>query len=152
MVTSETTPVPHVSPPAVQPDLFDNTDKVSAPHRYRLVKELLGSTSEVPGGAGNPPPSEGGGDDQELHLVTGEEPASFAEAKHEDCWRRAMLDELQSIDDNNNWTLTMLPAGHQAIGLKWVFKLKKDEEGNVVKHKARLVAKGYVQRAGVDFE
>ncbi|XP_039120655.1 uncharacterized protein LOC120257111 [Dioscorea cayenensis subsp. rotundata] len=30
--------------------------------------------------------------------------------------------------------------------------VKKDSEGNVVKHKARLVAKGYVQRQGVDFE
>lgn len=45
-----------------------------------------------------------------------------------------------------------LPAGHRPIGLKWVFKLKKDAEGNVVKHKARLVAKGYVQKQGVDFE
>jgi hypothetical protein len=63
-----------------------------------------------------------------------------------------MLDELQSIDNNNTWTLTTLPAGHRSIGLKWVYKLKKDENGNVVKHKARLVAKGYVQRAGVDFE
>jgi hypothetical protein len=45
-----------------------------------------------------------------------------------------------------------LPAGHRAIGLKWVFKVKKDPEGNIVKHKARLVAKGYAQREGVDFE
>jgi hypothetical protein len=36
--------------------------------------------------------------------------------------------------------------------LKWVFKLKHDEQGRVLKHKARLVAKGYVQRQGVDFE
>lgn len=42
--------------------------------------------------------------------------------------------------------------GQKAIGLKWVFKLKKDLEGNVVKHKARLVAKGYAQVQGVDFE
>ena len=34
----------------------------------------------------------------------------------------------------------------------WVFKLKKDPNGEVVKHKARLVAKGYVQRQGIDFE
>ena len=33
-----------------------------------------------------------------------------------------------------------------------MYKLKKDEGGNIVKHKARLVAKGYVQRSGVDFE
>ena len=36
-----------------------------------------------------------------------------------------------------------LPHGQHAIGLKRVFKVKKDPAGNVVKHKARLVAKGY---------
>jgi hypothetical protein len=30
--------------------------------------------------------------------------------------------------------------------------VKRDPEGNIVKHKARLVAKGYAQRQGVDFE
>jgi hypothetical protein len=37
------------------------------------------------------------------------------------------------------------------IGLKWVFKQKKDDSGAVIKNKAHLVAKGYVQQAGVDF-
>ena len=46
----------------------------------------------------------------------------------------------------------MLPPKHKAIGLKWVFKIKKDPDGNIVKYKARLVAKGYAQRFGVDFE
>jgi len=45
-----------------------------------------------------------------------------------------------------------LPKDHKAIGLKWVFKVKRDPAGNIVKHKARLVAKGYVQRQGVDYE
>jgi hypothetical protein len=45
-----------------------------------------------------------------------------------------------------------LPHGHQPIGLKWVFKLKKNEAGAVIKHKARLVAKGYVQQPGIDFD
>ena len=45
-----------------------------------------------------------------------------------------------------------LPKGHKAIDLKWVFKLKKDQHGEVTRHKARLVAKGYVQRYGVDYE
>ena len=45
-----------------------------------------------------------------------------------------------------------MSPGHRAIGLKWVFKLKRNEEGEVVKHKARLVAKSYVQKQGVDFE
>jgi hypothetical protein len=42
--------------------------------------------------------------------------------------------------------------GTKAIGLKWVFKAKKDAAGIITKYKARLVAKGYVQRQGVDFD
>jgi hypothetical protein len=48
--------------------------------------------------------------------------------------------------------LSLLPAGHRAIGLKWVFKVKRDPAGNIVKHKARFVAKGYAQRQGIDFD
>lgn len=43
------------------------------------------------------------------------------------------------------------PEGHKPIGLKWVYKVKKDSSGAVVKRKARLVATGYVQCQGVDF-
>ena len=63
-----------------------------------------------------------------------------------------MRDELASIEANKTCTLTDLPAGHKPIGLKWVFKLKRDADGNVMKHKARLVAKGYVQKPGIDFD
>jgi hypothetical protein len=63
-----------------------------------------------------------------------------------------MAEVINSIEDNNTWDLVNLPAGHKPIGLKWVYKLKKNAIGVVVKHKARLVAKGYVQREGVDFE
>jgi len=40
------------------------------------------------------------------------------------------------------------PAGHRPITLKWVFKLKEDEKGAVIKHKAR----GFVQQEGIDYE
>jgi hypothetical protein len=62
----------------------------------------------------------------------------------------AMLEELASVEENGTWTLTDLPHGHSSIGLKWVFKTKRDAGGAIVRHKARLVAKGYVQREGVD--
>jgi hypothetical protein len=39
-----------------------------------------------------------------------------------------------------------------AITLKWVFKLKRDEAGAIIKHKAHLVARGFVQREGIDFD
>ncbi|KAF0933208.1 hypothetical protein E2562_016153 [Oryza meyeriana var. granulata] len=48
--------------------------------------------------------------------------------------------------------LVPLLPGHRPIGLKWVYKVKKNAAGEVIKHKARLVAKGYVQQPGMDFD
>jgi hypothetical protein len=56
-----------------------------------------------------------------------------------------MKEEMASIEQNNTWKLVNVPKGHKPIGLKWVFKIKRDDEGAIIKHKARLVAKGYVQ-------
>ena len=63
-----------------------------------------------------------------------------------------MQSEMQAIEENRTWDVSDLPAKQKAIGLKWVFKVKKDPDGNVVKYKARLVAKGYAQHQGVDFD
>ncbi|GJV85397.1 retrovirus-related pol polyprotein from transposon TNT 1-94 [Tanacetum coccineum] len=38
------------------------------------------------------------------------------------------------------------------IALKWIYKVKLDEYGDVLKNKARLVANGYRQEEGIDFE
>ncbi|GJT16251.1 retrovirus-related pol polyprotein from transposon TNT 1-94 [Tanacetum coccineum] len=38
------------------------------------------------------------------------------------------------------------------IVFKWIYKVKLDEYGDVLKNKARLVAKGYRQEEGIDFE
>ncbi|GJX91942.1 ribonuclease H-like domain, reverse transcriptase, RNA-dependent DNA polymerase [Tanacetum coccineum] len=88
---------------------------------------------------------------QEL-LLAKDEPKNYKEASSEQKWIEAMKVELDSINKNNTWELTTLPKGHKAIGLKWVFKTKKDANGNIIKHKAILVAKGYIQDHGIDFE
>ncbi|GKA87206.1 ribonuclease H-like domain, reverse transcriptase, RNA-dependent DNA polymerase [Tanacetum coccineum] len=67
-------------------------------------------------------------------------------------WIEAMEIELDSVNKNNTWTLTTLPTNHKAIGLKWVFKTKRDAKGEIIKYKARLVAKGCVQEQGIDFD
>ena len=84
-------------------------------------------------------------------LYAAEEPRSVEEALLEQCWKDAMMIEMNSIQSNRTWELSVLPAGHKAIGLKWVFKVKKDPNGNIIKHKARLVAKGYAQIQGIDY-
>ncbi|KAE8723501.1 hypothetical protein F3Y22_tig00012370pilonHSYRG00100 [Hibiscus syriacus] len=87
-----------------------------------------------------------------LCLLGEEEPSNFEEAKADPMWRRAMEEEISSIRKNETWKLVPLPDSHKPIGLKWVYKLKNDTQGRIVKHKARLVAKGYVQRQGIDFD
>jgi hypothetical protein len=63
-----------------------------------------------------------------------------------------MQSEMDAVEKNRIWELTDLPRGHNAITLKWVLKLKRDEVGASIKHKDRLVARGFVQREGVDFD
>jgi hypothetical protein len=89
---------------------------------------------------------------EQLHAISVEESTSYTEVEQQECWHHAMKEEMKSILDNKTWTLEDLPRGHKAIELKWVYKLKRNEEGEVVKHKARLVSKGYTQKLGIDFE
>jgi hypothetical protein len=56
------------------------------------------------------------------------------------------------IEDNKTCDVIDLLHGHRAIGLKWIFKAKKDEHGCLVKYKACLITKGYVQKPGIDYE
>ena len=83
-----------------------------------------------------------------------EEPTNFRsamESPQADQWETAMEEEMDSLMDNETWTLTNLPPGRQAIENRWVYKLKLDGEGKVRRFKARLVAKGFTQRPGIDF-
>ncbi|KAG8475050.1 hypothetical protein CXB51_031854 [Gossypium anomalum] len=66
-------------------------------------------------------------------------------------WIDAMKDEYKSMQDNKVWKLVPLPEGAKPIGCKWIFKTKRDANGNVERYKARLVAKGYTQKEGIDF-
>ena len=89
---------------------------------------------------------------EHLLLLVNEEPWSYEEARDLKVWRDACDDEIESIIKNNTWTLVDLPPTCKAIGLKWVFKIKKNSDGSINKFKARLVAKGYIQKHGIDFE
>jgi hypothetical protein len=67
-------------------------------------------------------------------------------------WMEAMKSELKSIEDNQVADEVDLPNNRKAVKSKWVFALKKDSQGNIVRYKARLVAKGYSQIEGVDYQ
>ncbi|GJS04479.1 retrovirus-related pol polyprotein from transposon TNT 1-94 [Tanacetum coccineum] len=63
-----------------------------------------------------------------------------------------MQEEIHEFERLDVWILVPCPDNILIIPLKWIFKIKLDEYGDVLKNKARLVAKGYRQEAGIDFE
>ncbi|KAE9248292.1 Retrovirus-related Pol polyprotein from transposon TNT 1-94 [Phytophthora fragariae] len=87
--------------------------------------------------------------------ATEEVPKTYTEAttrQDQDEWKKAIVSELESLIANKTWKLVPKPAHQRPIGCRWVFALKRDEKGRVVRYKARLVAKGYSQRRGIDCE
>lgn len=44
-----------------------------------------------------------------------------------------------------------LPIGRKPVTNKWVFKLKRNAQGEIEKYKARLVARGFSRQEGFDF-
>jgi hypothetical protein len=71
------------------------------------------------------------------------DPLTFEEDAKSQIWRKAMKDEIDAIERNKTWELTDPPIGSKVIGVKWIYKTKLNEKGEVEKYKARLVAKGY---------
>lgn len=92
-------------------------------------------------------------EEDEVNMVefNSSDPTTFEEAGKIFKWREAMNDEIDSIIKNQTWELTELPEGAKCIGVKWIYKTKLNEHGEVNKYKARLVAKGYSQEHGIDY-
>ena len=62
-----------------------------------------------------------------------------------------MNEEIEKIEKNKTQTLVRRPKDKNVIGIKWVFRNKLNEDGEVSRNKARLVCKGYSQEEGVDY-
>eukprot|EP00253_Pinus_taeda_P018867 PITA_18867 len=63
-----------------------------------------------------------------------------------------MNEEIGAIKKSKTWELVDLPEGKDAIGVKWVYKTKRNAEGKIDRHKARFVVKGYKQQQGKDYD
>jgi len=88
-------------------------------------------------------------------IGTENDPETFSQAmssKDSNLWYDAMKDEMDSMASNQVWDLVKLPDGVNFIGCKWVFKTKKDSQGNIERHKSRLVAKGFTQKEGINYK
>ena len=68
-------------------------------------------------------------------------------------WEKAIESELDNFEKRKVWKQvhgSTLAKGRKALHTRWIFRIKKDTEGNQV-YKAHLVVKGYEQIPGVDF-
>ncbi|GJU63321.1 retrovirus-related pol polyprotein from transposon TNT 1-94 [Tanacetum coccineum] len=63
-----------------------------------------------------------------------------------------MQEELNEFERLEVWELVPRPDKVMVITLKWIYKVKLDELGGILKNKARLVARGYRQEGEIDFE
>ncbi|GJR43040.1 retrovirus-related pol polyprotein from transposon TNT 1-94 [Tanacetum coccineum] len=79
-------------------------------------------------------------------------PKNFQSVVTEDCWFQAMQHEIHEFDRLDVWELVPPPDCAKIIALKWIYKVKLDEYGDVLKNKAHVVAKGFLQEEGLDFE
>ena len=79
------------------------------------------------------------------------EPSSVDDALSKPEWKSAMQQEYDALIENKTWSLVPLPSHRQAIGCKWVFRVKENPDGSIQKYKARLVAKGFHQQPGFNY-
>ncbi|GKD12671.1 retrovirus-related pol polyprotein from transposon TNT 1-94 [Tanacetum coccineum] len=70
----------------------------------------------------------------------------------EPSWIDAMQEEIHEFERLQVWELVPCLDKVMLIKLKWIYKVKTDEFGGVLKNKARLVAQGFRQEEGINFE
>ncbi|GKD25349.1 retrovirus-related pol polyprotein from transposon TNT 1-94 [Tanacetum coccineum] len=79
-------------------------------------------------------------------------PKTYKEALTHSCWIEAIQEELNKFERLEVWELIPPLNKVMFITLKWIYKVKLDELGGILKNKARLVARGYQKEEGINFE
>lgn len=81
-------------------------------------------------------------------------PQTYAEAMkspQRNDWLKAIDEELLAHEENNTWT-PVERSGQHTLTTKWVFAIKKGENGQVRRFKARLCARGFNQIKDIDYQ
>ena len=58
-------------------------------------------------------------------------------------WQATMDEEIESSTEAGTWDLTQAYVGKNIVGSKWVYKVKKNEKGEITKYKAWIVAQDF---------
>ncbi|KAG1660107.1 hypothetical protein FOA52_015087 [Chlamydomonas sp. UWO 241] len=82
------------------------------------------------------------------------DPISLKEAQSREdwpLWEEAIHEEYASLVEKLTWNKARIPSSQRLLPVKWVFKRKYDEHGDLERYKARLVVQGFRQIPGIDF-
>lgn len=93
-------------------------------------------------------------DTMEAHLTI-LEPSDYFEAMdsfESDDWKKSMDDEISTLKSRDVYKEVDKPPKTKILGNKWIYRLKRDAEGNVKRFRSRLVVQGFRQTHGVDFD
>ena len=78
------------------------------------------------------------------------QPTCFDEASSKKEWVDAMIIKLKLLKETIHG-IYLIYLQKNVIGVKWGYKKKLNEKGEIDKHKARLVARGFSQQCGIDY-
>lgn len=79
------------------------------------------------------------------------EPRSVRAALKDKEWTKAMTVEIDNMKETETFELVPPEEWQTPLGCRWVYKIKLNTDGTVLKFRARLVAKGNEQEEGIDF-
>ena len=83
-----------------------------------------------------------------------DEPLRFKQvwkSRYRDQWITAMVTELNALTKNETWIRVPRPVDKNIISCKWVYKIKRKDDGSAPIFKARLVARGFDQEYLKDY-
>jgi regulator of extracellular matrix RemA (YlzA/DUF370 family) len=66
------------------------------------------------------------------------EPKLVKEVVKSKDWIKSMNEELDQIEKNRTWELVPRPKDKNVIGIKWIFKNKLNENGEIIKKKSHI--------------
>jgi len=82
-------------------------------------------------------------------------PSNYREARQSEqweLWEGAMNEEMDSLNAHECFEYVDRQRGKKVIPVHWIYSVKVDEFGNVIRYKARLVAQGCRQVQGIDVD
>ena len=79
-------------------------------------------------------------------------PTSYRQAMQFPEWAESISSEVMSLASNKTFTIMKRPRGAAVIGIKWLFRVKEDKDGNIARYKTRCVALGNLQKYHSNFD